>query len=112
MAQLSDDCFAHGGRLMSTTEALDLLADSGVGASIITAVMRPNLPELPAIHQLLKERGIDQWTVQLAHATGRLAQGRGSDLLLAPEQLEELVAFLTEQCCVGVPKPKARSKAG
>ena len=26
MAQLSDDCFAHGGRLMRTEEALDLLA--------------------------------------------------------------------------------------
>ncbi len=27
MAQLSDDCFAHGGRLMRTQEALDLLAE-------------------------------------------------------------------------------------
>ena len=27
MAQLSDDCFAHGGRLMTTAEALDLLAE-------------------------------------------------------------------------------------
>ncbi len=27
MAQLSDDCFAHGGRLMTTAEALELLAE-------------------------------------------------------------------------------------
>ena len=27
MAQLSDDCFAHGGRLMTTAEALDLIAE-------------------------------------------------------------------------------------
>ncbi len=27
MAQLSDDCFAHGGKLMTTAEALDLLAE-------------------------------------------------------------------------------------
>ena len=27
MAQLSDDCFAHGGRLMTTAEALALLAE-------------------------------------------------------------------------------------
>ena len=26
--------------------------------------------------------------------------------------MEELVAFLTKQCCVGVSKPKLRSKAG
>ena len=76
--------------------ALDLLSDSGVGASIITAVMRPNLPQLPMIHELLKERGIDQWTIQLAHATGRLAQQRDSGLLLAPEQLEDLFAFLVD----------------
>ncbi len=88
---------AHSGRpsrFGQVMAALDLLAGSGVGASIITAVMRPNLPELPEIHALLKERGIDQWTVQLAHATGRLAQQRGSELLLAPEQLEDLVAFV------------------
>ncbi len=30
MAQLSDDCFAHGGRLMRTDEALDLLAEKTV----------------------------------------------------------------------------------
>ena len=33
MAQLSDDCFAHGGRLMTTEEALTRLAGSVVTVS-------------------------------------------------------------------------------
>ena len=33
MAQLSDDCFAHGGRLMSTAEALELLAEKTVAVT-------------------------------------------------------------------------------
>ena len=39
MAQLSDDCFAHGGRLMSTAEALALLAEKT--ATVTTPLRRP-----------------------------------------------------------------------
>ena len=77
---------------------LDRLRGSPVVASVITAVTRLNLPELDQVHQLLKERGVQRWTVQLAHATGRLrrtAQDDGArSLLLAPQQLPELAAFL------------------
>ncbi len=77
---------------------LDRLRGSPIVASVITAVTRLNLDELDAIHGLLKERGVQRWTVQLAHATGRLrteAGGQGAeDLLLAPAQLEELASFL------------------
>ena len=38
MAQLSDDCFAHGGRLMRTAEALDLLARSVVRVTVAEPV--------------------------------------------------------------------------
>ncbi len=77
--------------------AMDLLAPGSVGASVITSVMQPNLPELPAIHALLKERGVEQWTIQLAHPTGRLGfrpRLDGKPLLLEPEHLEDLFAFL------------------
>ena len=50
MAQLSDDCFAHGGRLMSTAEALDLLAEKAV------AVTEPEtLPLTAALGRVLAE---------------------------------------------------------
>ena len=77
---------------------LDRLRGSPVVASVITAVTRRNLGELDAVHRLLKARGVERWTVQLAHATGRLRRpsgdGGGHRLLLAPAQLEELAAFL------------------
>jgi radical SAM protein with 4Fe4S-binding SPASM domain len=77
---------------------LDRLRESTVVSSVITAVTRLNLGQLPAIQALLKERGVQRWTVQLAHASGRLRgpgrDGAPSSLLLVPEQLEELAAFL------------------
>ncbi len=50
MAQLSDDCFAHGGRLMSTAEALTLLAEK---AAVVTAPRR--LPLGEALGRILAE---------------------------------------------------------
>lgn len=77
---------------------LDRLRGSTVVASVITAVTRLNLGELDEVHRLLKERGVERWTVQLAHATGRLRRTSPDDgarsLLLAPGQLPELAAFL------------------
>ena len=80
-------------------EALDRLRPSPVGASIITSVLRPNLPQLPAIHALLKDRGVEQWTIQLGHPTGRLGHRPeldGGPLLLDPGHLEDLFTFLVE----------------
>ena len=77
---------------------LDRLRGSEVVSSVITAVTRLNLDQLPAIQAMLKQRGVQRWTVQLAHASGRLrspgSDGAPSSLLLVPGQLEELVAFL------------------
>ena len=77
--------------------AMRRLQPSEVGASIITSVMRPNLPQLPEIHEVLKEHGAEQWTIQLAHATGRLRHRPdldGEPLLLDPPHLEDLFSFL------------------
>ncbi len=75
-------------------DCLDRLRGSSVVSSVITAVTRRNLDELPAIQELLKAHGVQRWTVQLAHATGRLRGADRDALLLAPSQLEDLAAFL------------------
>ena len=50
MAQLSDDCFAHGGRLMRVAEALDLLAET------VDCVTEPEPAALPeALGRVLAE---------------------------------------------------------
>ena len=46
---------------------------------------------------------------------GLVRQERDSRILRCTPNfalMEELVAFLTEECCIGVSKPKTRSKAG
>lgn len=75
-------------------EALDQLAPTPIVAVVITSVMRPNLAELPRIQDLLRDRGVQRWIVQLAHATGRATRGTPDRLLLAPSQMEELAATL------------------
>ncbi len=109
---------AHRGapsRFDRVLAAMELLAPGPVGASVITSVMQPNLPQLPAIHELLKERGVEQWTIQLAHPTGRLGQHPaldGAPLLLEPQQLEQLFAFLVEAAGDPVLPPIAFNSIG
>lgn len=46
---------------------------------------------------------------------GLVRQERDSRILRCTPNfalMEELVAFLTEECCIGLPKAKTRSKAG
>jgi molybdopterin molybdotransferase len=50
MAQLSDDCFAHGGRLMRTEEALELLA-----ASLVRVTEAESVPLTWALGRILAE---------------------------------------------------------
>ena len=50
MAQLSDDCFAHGGRLMRTAEALELLA-----TSVVRVTEAEPVPVTDALGRILAE---------------------------------------------------------
>jgi radical SAM protein with 4Fe4S-binding SPASM domain len=77
--------------------ALERLRPAPIVSNAITAVGKHNLPELPAIHALLKDKGVGVWMVQLAHSTGRLRSpraGEGAAAPLDPGQLLELEAFL------------------
>ena len=59
MAQLSDDCFAHGGRLMTTAEALALLAGK---VAPVTSSESVALPEgLGRILAALRGRAREQF---------------------------------------------------
>ena len=87
---------AETGARISTRDRVDrtlaVLEDSPVRASVITSVTKANLAELPALHEDLADRGVEQWMVQLAHPTGRM---RGlADQTLEPGDLSELSAFL------------------
>jgi len=62
---------------------------------VITAVNRRNLAELPALRQLLADVGAQRWQIQLVIPVGRALEV-AEPFVIAPAQLEELMAFIAE----------------
>jgi len=85
-----------GGGLSSFDEvmaAMDLLRRSQLESAVITHVSRWNLGELEALHDLLGQKGVTLWQVQLGLPLGRLRQ-IGEPYMVGPEQLEALTRML------------------
>ncbi len=96
-------------------KALDRLARTSISPHVITSVTRRNLPELPQVHEILKERGVRHWIVQLAHRTGRLAKVNDSNDIAAPirpADLPELAAFIVSNSEDPVLQPAAFNSVG
>lgn len=94
--------------------AMDRLRETPIITGAITTVHRQNIDELPQIHAILKEHGVQKWIVQLAHKTGRLA-GSDHDLPcrpIAPEQLVQVAKFIVENSGDRVLAPKAFNSIG
>lgn len=72
--------------------ALAHLQAAGVPVTANTQIGRKNLGELDALFDLLSERGIRQWQVQLTAAMGRAADE--PELLLEPYQVIDVMAAL------------------
>jgi radical SAM protein with 4Fe4S-binding SPASM domain len=60
---------------------------------VITQVNRHNLPQLPAMRDLLRSLGVKRWQLQLAVPTGRLLELK-EPYVISPRDLEELTAFI------------------
>lgn len=96
---------------------IDRLRPTPIVTEVITTVLRDNLAELPALHELLVARGVDLWTVQLAHRTGRLADRAGdADLerpaLLSPDELPALERFVVDAARHPRLAPRAHNSIG
>lgn len=85
------------GSFRAVLQAADSLQHAGIAFGFNTQINRASLPELPAIAQLLVDRGGVAWQVQLTVPMGRAADR--PDLLLQPLDLLEvfpLLAWLRE----------------
>lgn len=89
------------GSFDAAMEALANLQDAGIFTSANTQFSRPALREIPALFDLLCERGIKAWQVQLTVAMGRAADEPA--LLLEPFQVLEVMATLARL------QPKAKA---
>jgi len=120
--QPTHDAVRHGRRgggrssFARVLAALDRLRPTPIAAHVITSVTRRNLDELPAIHALLKEHGVQHWIVQLAHRTGRLAAAGdpsyGGPEPILPADLPRVAAFIVERADDPVLAPAAFNSIG
>jgi len=74
------------------TGAIHRLKQTDIAVEVITAVRAGNLDELPQLHEAVKALGIDIWSVQLAHPTGRFS-GHTHDMV-DRARMPELAEFL------------------
>lgn len=75
-------------------KALDLLKEKGMSSSIVTSINKNNIKELPQLKELLIEKGVESWQVQVAVAMGNLLDH--PHLIIEPEQVDTIIDFAYE----------------
>jgi radical SAM protein with 4Fe4S-binding SPASM domain len=80
------------GSFDAAMEAITNLQNAGIVASANTQFNRPSLPEIPALFDLLCEKKIRAWQVQLTVAMGRAVEE--TNLLLEPFQVLDVMEML------------------
>jgi radical SAM protein with 4Fe4S-binding SPASM domain len=90
----SHDFMRRPGSFDRIMQAYDLMRSVGLAASAITSINKRNLPELPALRQLLIEHGVYNWQIQVAMPMGHLAAH--PELVIEPEDIESIIDFAYE----------------
>lgn len=75
-------------RIMS---ALDLIKKKNLIAGIVTTINKKNLTELHEMKQLLIDKGVTVWQVQIGLPMGNFAENK--HMLIEPEEVDELIDF-------------------
>ncbi|MBW2453883.1 MAG: radical SAM protein [Deltaproteobacteria bacterium] len=77
-------------------ECIETCQAEGLTPSVITTVHRRNLAELDALYDLLAERGVQRWQLQLGNPTGFMADN--ADLCIFPEDMLTVVPKIAAMC--------------
>lgn len=80
------------GSFDSAMESLTNLREAGITVTTNTQINRASLHEIPELFELLKDKGIRAWQVQLTVAMGRAADEPA--MLLEPYQMLEVMPML------------------
>jgi radical SAM protein with 4Fe4S-binding SPASM domain len=84
------------GQWRMVLNAIEHCKAQGLPPGIVTTINNRNLPELPALREFLRERGVERWQVQFATPTGNMADNQG--LMVAPEDFLTAVPLIAEMC--------------
>lgn len=74
--------------------AIESLKKYGIQVNIITTIMSKNLSILSEIEEVVYNKGVKYWQLQLGIPMGKLGDNR--DLVIAPEQLRDVESFILE----------------
>ncbi len=77
-------------------ECIETCRAEGLTPSVITTVNRRNLGELDELYELLAERGVERWQLQLGNPTGNM--GDHADLCIFPEDVLSVVPKIAAMC--------------
>lgn len=69
--------------------ALELMKERNIGPMVITTVNKKNLAELSRLKDILIEKGVRGWQVQIGFPMGNLAENR--EWVLEPSQVDEVI---------------------
>lgn len=82
------------GHFRKVLESVESCRRGGLRVSIVTTVTRDNLPELESFRSFLGQLGVRRWQVQIATATGNMAEHR--ELVIDPEDMLTLVPLVAK----------------
>ena len=85
------DFMRKPGSFARAMRALELMRQEAISSGVITTVSKRNLTELDALANLLIERGVRYWQLQIGLPMGNFA--RQPELILSPAEVDAVIDF-------------------
>lgn len=76
-------------------EAFDILNREGIPIAVVTSLINRNFEDLSPMHDLLIEKGIKLWQIQIVNPMGNMADKK--NLLLDPAKVPLITRFIREK---------------
>jgi len=83
------DMIRKKGSFQRIMQALDLMKERKIGPMVITTVNQKNLAELSRLKDILIEKGVRGWQLQIGFPMGKLAENR--EWVLEPFQVDSVI---------------------
>jgi radical SAM protein with 4Fe4S-binding SPASM domain len=85
------DFMRKQGSFLRSMHALDLMKQYNIKHMVITTINKRNINELNILREMLIEKGVKCWQLQIGLPMGNLS--KNSDLVVEPEQIDDIIDF-------------------
>lgn len=90
--QKTHDYMRREGAFDHVMQAIDVLKEYGLNASVITTINKQNIGELKQLKEILINKRVDAWQIQYALPMGEFHK-RKKELMIIPEQINDIIDF-------------------